>query len=159
MEIFLREPQPGDIGWLISTHGIMYSQQFHFDLRFEIDIAKKVSSSYEQSNDFNILIIAHIDSERVGSIAVSLQFEKSAFINFLCVRNAYRRRGVAKKMFENVIKRSRDYGLELLRLETYSCLVGAREMYKNYGFKMYQSNKDIEKYSRVFDQEFWEMRL
>ena len=159
MEILLRKPTLGDIGWVISIHGEIYSRQFHFDSTFEINITQKVASFYEQINDFNILLIAENNGERVGSIAVSLQSEKSAFINFLLVRDEYRGRGVARKLMDKVIQRSRDYGLESIRLETYSCLVDARGMYIKYGFKLYESNKNIKKFGQVFDQEFWELNL
>ena len=123
MEILLKEPVPGDIGWLISTHGAIYSQQFHFDLGFEIDIARKVFSFYQQTDDFNVLFIAHVGDTRVGSIAVSRKPDNSAFVNFLVVLKEYRGKGVAKKLFDRVLDRSRKHGFERLRLETCSCLI------------------------------------
>lgn len=159
MEIILREPKPGDIGWVISMHGIIYSRQFHLDSRFEIDIAKKMLSFYENLNDFNLLLIAQRNHERVGSVAVSMKSENSAFVNFLLVLDPYRGHGIGGRLMDHIIKRSRDHGLEFLRLETYSLLEDARNLYLKYGFKRYQTNKDMKKYGQVFDQEFWELRL
>jgi hypothetical protein len=31
----IRKAKPGDLGWVISMHGITYSQEFQFDLNFE----------------------------------------------------------------------------------------------------------------------------
>ena len=159
MEIDFKEPIPGDIGWLISTHGLIYSRQFKFDLNFELDIAKKVITFYEKPNGFNLLLIAHVNGERSGSIAVSLKPDNTAFINFLMVKTECRGRGVAKKLMDKVIAHTKDHRLNVLRLETYSCLVDARELYKKYGFKRFKINKDVEVYGQVFDQEFWEKRL
>lgn len=54
MKITLRNPVPGDIGWLISIHGELYAEQFNFDLNFEIDITKKVVGFLE--NDVRNII-------------------------------------------------------------------------------------------------------
>lgn len=159
MEIILRNPVPGDIGWLISQHGTLYAKQFNFDSNFETDIAKKVLSFLEMANPFNMLWIATIDHQPVGSIAVSLKPDQTAFINFLLVVTEYRGAGVAKTLMDQVISHCREHNLDLVRLETYSCLKAARELYKKYDFTLSTRNTDVEKYGQSFDQEFWEKRL
>ncbi|EKE05303.1 MAG: hypothetical protein ACD_19C00364G0004 [uncultured bacterium] len=56
MEITLRSPIPGDIGWLISMHGHLYSEQFNFDSNFEIDIAKKIISFFDITKQFQCVL-------------------------------------------------------------------------------------------------------
>ncbi len=159
MKIILREQVPDDIGWLILMHGLLYSKQFNFDSQFEVDIAKKVISFFEEANDFDTLWIAQIESDRVGSIAVSIKSDQTAFVNFLLVKAKYRGHGVASKLIDKVIAHTEENGLKILRLETYSCLEDARKLYKKYGFKPYKKNASIEKYGQIFDQEFWEKRI
>ncbi len=159
MKLTIREPKAGDLGWLISTHGSLYSQQYNFDSDFEIDIARKVISFIESKHAFNRIFIAQVNSRRAGSIAVSIKSDDSAFINFLLVKNQYRGQGIGKKIMEKVISHTVDNGLRFMRLETYSCLQNARKMYEKYDFKMYKKNPAIEKYGQVFDQEFWEKEI
>ncbi|MFC5695218.1 GNAT family N-acetyltransferase [Pseudomonas sp. GCM10022186] len=159
MEVILRNPIPGDIGWLISTHGRLYAEQFEFDSNFEKDIAKKVIAFLETQNPLNMLWVATIDNEAIGSIAVSLKTDQTAFINFLLVKTEYRGCGVAKKLMNKVISHCKDHDIGLLCLETYSCLKSARELYKKYDFTLSTKNVDVKKYSQSFDQEFWEKRL
>lgn len=156
MEIILRNPIPGDIGWLISMHGHLYSEQFNFDSNFEIDIAKKVISFLDIENNFNALWVAEINSKRVGSITVSIKHDQTAFANFLLVKPEYRRYGVAKKLLDMVISHTKDFNLKVLRLETYSCLEDARKLYMKYDFTLYEKNVAFKKYGQSFDQEFWE---
>lgn len=155
-EIILRKPVPGDIGWVISMHGLLYSQQFKFELNFEVDIAGKITSFFEKSHEFNRLLIAQVGGSRAGSIAISLKPDKSAFINFLLVKNEFRRRGIAKRLMEKVIEQAEEADLSVLRLETYSCLEQARALYEKYDFKPYKKIRGVERYGQVFDQEFWE---
>lgn len=159
MDILVRAPSPGDIGWLISTHGQLYAEQFNFDQKFEIDIAKKVIAFLESSYDFNMLLIAITDNKRVGSIAVSLKPDRTAFVNFLLVKTEYRGYGIAKKLLDKVISHSKNNDINAIRLETYSCLENARRLYSKYGFAMYKKNAAVEKYGQSFDQEFWEKQL
>ncbi len=95
----------------------------------------------------------------MGSIAVSLRLEHTAFINFLLVVHEHQGRGIARRMMDETIAYSKDHGLKRIRLETYSCLTAARELYRKFGFKLYQTNKDLHKYSQTFDQEFWERAI
>lgn len=159
MEIILRNPIPGDIGWLISMHGKLYAEQFGFDSNFESDIAKKVIGFLEKQNSFNMLWVATINNEPIGSIAVSLKPDQAAFINFLLVKTERQNCGVATALMNKVVSHCKDYDIDLLCLETYSCLKSARNLYKKYGFTLSTRNADVKKYGQSFDQEFWEKRF
>ncbi len=159
MNIELRKPKPGDIGWVIAKHGEVYSQQFLLNSRFELDIARKIVSFFGNPADFDIFIIAKIDGKRAGSLAISQQSETIAFINFLLVLEVYRGRGVARTLMRKVIQHAQEYPFKYLRLETYSILRDARKLYRKLGFTRYQVVADVEEYGRVFDQEYWELKL
>ena len=159
MEIILRNPIPGDIGWLISMHGKLYAEQFEFDSNFERDIAKKVIAFLEKQDSFKMLWVATINNEPIGSIAVSLKPDQTAFINFLLVKTECRGCGVAKTLMNKVISHCKGHNIGLLCLETYSCLKAARKLYKKYDFTLSTKNVAVKKYSQSFDQEFWEKRF
>ncbi|HEY0844874.1 MAG TPA: GNAT family N-acetyltransferase [Noviherbaspirillum sp.] len=159
MEVILRNPIPGDIGWLISIHGKLYAEQFEFDSNFEKDIARKLIAFLDKQDDFNRIWVATTGEEPIGSIAVSLKPDQSAFINFLLVKTAYRGRGVARSLMDKVVSHCRDNNIGLLSLETYSCLTAARKLYGQYGFTLSTRKVGVEKYGQSFDQEFWEKRL
>ena len=159
MKITLRNPVPGDIGWLISIHGESYAEQFNFDSNFEVHIAKKVIGFLENDAKFNKIWIAETGTERVGSIAISLRQNQTSFINFLLVKREYRGHGIAKQLMDKVIYHSQKFNINSIRLETYSCLKDSRNLYKKYGFEPYEVRPNLEKYGQSFDQEFWEKRL
>lgn len=159
MEITFRSPAPGDIGWLISVHGELYAEQFSFDSNFEMDIAKKALGFLENNSKFNKIWIAQAGAERVGSIAISLRPDQTSFINFLLVKREYWGRGIARQLMDMAIHHAQDANINVIRLETYSCLKDARNLYKKYGFEPYDIRPSLEKYGQSFDQEFWEKRL
>lgn len=157
--IVLRDRIPGDYGWIISKHGEIYSQEFHFDRQFEIDIAKKILTLNDNPGSGFRLWIAEVDGLRAGSMAVSKLTEETAFANFVLVLNKYRGMGIAKSLMNNIIEHCRQSDFKTLRLETYSCLQDARELYISMGFAITESTRNMQKYGQTFDREFWELNL
>lgn len=156
MEVTLRHHIPGDLQWLVAAHGELYAGQFQFDAEFTLDIARKLEIFLARSDDFSRIFIAENGTERIGSIAVSLQAESTAFINFFMVTESFQGRGVARHLLEKVLCHAGENGAGLVRLETYSCLTAARNLYQGYGFSCVEVQTHIEKYGQVFDREFWE---
>lgn len=156
----LRQHKPGDIGWIICQHGEIYTNEFSFDPSFEIHIANKFVDFFgERNTSFDTVWVAEVNEERAGSIAVSRKSDKRAFVNFVLVLDKYRGRKIAYKLFEVAIQHCRDHQFELLELETYSCLEGARKLYDKIGFNITEADKGVTLFGQTLDREFWEMRL
>ena len=65
----LREPRPGDMGWVVQSHGAFYAREYGFDSSFEglvAEIAAKFLASFDASRER--CWIADIDGTQVGSI-------------------------------------------------------------------------------------------
>jgi len=63
----LREPRPGDIGWIVQSHGALYASEYGFDSSFEAlvaEITAKFLSSFDASRER--CWIADIDGTQVG---------------------------------------------------------------------------------------------
>ena len=146
MKFNLRKPKPGDLGWVIAMHGEVYAQEFHLNPRFEVDIARKGVSLYGNPSDFDSFIIAEIEGQRAGSIAVSKQTETIAFVNFLLVLPEFRGQGIARALMLKVIEHAKAYPFKRIRLETYSILEAARKLYQNLGFTRYEMIAEVKKY-------------
>ncbi|WDP88530.1 MAG: GNAT family N-acetyltransferase [Desulfobacter sp.] len=159
MSSSIRPMGPGDMGWIISQHGLVYSNEFNFDLSFEVDIAGKAVSLCKKKDPFTRIWIKEVDGEKAGSIAISKLGEGLAFINFLMVLNRYRGRGIARQLMAFALNYAEGNGFERVRLETYSCLKAARRIYSGLGFQMSDPIRKLNKYGQRFDQEFWELAL
>ena len=159
MSASIKQIGPGDIGWIISQHGLVYSDEFNFDFNFEIDIALKIVSLCKKRDPFTRIWIKKVNGENAGSIAISKIGEKIAFINFLMVLNRYRGRGIAQALMECALNHAKINGFERISLETYSCLKSARKIYTGIGFRISDPVKQVNKYGQNFNQEFWELVL
>ena len=155
----IREHQAGDIGWVISQHGKIYSKEFKFTPPFELDIAKKAISLLENKDKFTRLWLKEIQGKNAGSIAISMLQQGTAFINFLLVLDKFRGNNIAQELMNQAIQHAKTHGCQKIRLETYSCLTSARLLYKKLGFQLCESHNNIQKYGQTFEQEFWELTL
>ncbi|MDA1372664.1 MAG: GNAT family N-acetyltransferase [Proteobacteria bacterium] len=154
----LRTHQPGDLGWIISTHGEIYSREFGFDGSFEINIADKVLKYFSTEDDFNRVWIAMVDDKRAGSVAVRALSEATAFVNFVVVLNEFRGQGIARSLMDGMIEHVRKHRYQKIRLETFTCLEVARELYRDLGFTVIE-NSVIHAFGRDLTREFWELTL
>ena len=154
----IRNQQPGDLGWIISIHGEVYTREFGFDASFEINIADKIVKYFSEKHDFNRVWIAEVDGQLAGSVAIRELPDKVGFINFVVVLNEFRGQGIARALMDKVIAHGRAHGKDKLRLETFTVLLGARELYKKIGFEIVEAN-ELELFSSNMVQEFWELTL
>ena len=155
----IREKGPGDLGWIISRHGSVYTGEFGFDAGFEVDIAKKAVDLCQKNDKFTRIWIKEEEGKNAGSIAVSARENNTAFINFLLVLEEFRGKGIARELMEHTREHARRNGFTKLRLETYSCLTAARRLYAALGFCITDPVERMEKYGQTFDREFWEMEI
>ncbi len=155
----IRKLQAGDLGWMISMHGVIYAREFGFNTDFEAGIARKAARIYESEDSFNRIWITDVEGQRAGSIAVSRQDDGAAFINFVLVLEEFRGRGIAKELMRHLIEYVREAGIETIRLETYTCLKHARYMYRELGFRIASNEKDCQRFGLTLEQEYWELDL
>ena len=151
--------EPGDLGWMISMHGVIYSREFHFDSNFEVDIARKAIALCDKKDGFSEIWIKKVAGENAGSIAVSNIAEGVAFINFVLVLERYRGQGIAGELMRHALDYAKTQGCHQVKLETYSSLTNARKLYATLGFRISGPVKQLEKYGQTFEQEFWAIEL
>jgi hypothetical protein len=69
--VVLRDPQPGDMGWVVQQHGEIYAREYGWNSEFEAlvaDIAGKYLKNFQP--DWEKCWIAELDGERVGAVFV-----------------------------------------------------------------------------------------
>ena len=159
MSTQIRGLQPGDLGWMISMHGLVYAREFGFNTDFEAGIARKAATIYESEDSFNRIWIKEVEGQRAGSIAVSRLDDGAAFINFVLVMDEFRGRGIAKELMHHLIEYVREAGIARIRLETYTCLEHARVMYRELGFRIASNEKDCQRFGLTLEQEYWQLDL
>jgi DNA-binding MarR family transcriptional regulator/GNAT superfamily N-acetyltransferase len=155
----LREPRPGDMGFVVQSHGALYASEYGFDASFEAlvaDIAAKFLTSFDASRER--CWIADIDGVPVGSVFLVRHNDEIAKLRLLLVDPAGRGQGLGKRLVDECVGFAKARGYRRITLWTQSILVAARKIYQDAGFELVKSEPH-----RSFGQnlvgETWERAL
>ncbi|MCP3471975.1 helix-turn-helix domain-containing GNAT family N-acetyltransferase [Bradyrhizobium sp. CCGUVB1N3] len=136
----LRDPRPGDMGWVVQSHGALYASEYGFDAGFEAlvaEIVAKYMTSYDASRER--CWIADIEGRPVGSVFLVKASDDVAKLRLLLLDPTARGRGLGQRLVAECVSFARACGYRRMTLWTQSILVGARKIYQDAGFKLVAS--------------------
>ncbi|MBG9386843.1 bifunctional helix-turn-helix transcriptional regulator/GNAT family N-acetyltransferase [Caenimonas aquaedulcis] len=157
--IVLRDPQPGDMGWVIEQHGALYAREWGYTADFEAlvaDIAAQFIRKFDPA--WEKAWIAEIDGERVGSVFVVRKSATVAKLRLLILTPQARGLGLGGRLTDECIAFARAKGYRKLVLWTQSELLAARAIYKSRGFVRTASERN-NAFGKRLTSETWELDL
>lgn len=158
-KVVLRDPRPGDIGWVVQMHGELYAREYGFDAEFEAlvaEIAAKYIRHFDPEHEKGW--IAEVDGERAGCVFLVRKSATVAQLRLLLLRPEARGLGVGGKLTDACIAFAQAKGYRRMMLWTQSNLTAARAIYQSRGFVLKQSDPN-EAFGQQLVSEIWERRL
>jgi DNA-binding MarR family transcriptional regulator/ribosomal protein S18 acetylase RimI-like enzyme len=155
----LRSHRPGDIGWIIQRHGVVYAEEYNFDETFEALVAE-ILVVFIRNHDprRECLWIAEQAGHRIGSIMIVDTGDRVAQLRLLLVEPKARGQSVGMRLIDACINFSKRNRYRKIKLWTQSNLLAARHLYEKKGFEKV-SESPHKSFGQDLIAEFWELRL
>ena len=129
--------QPGDLGQVISLHGLLYAREFGFDCTFEASVAVVISDFYLVFNpDQERLWLLETGSQITGSIGIVRRSYSEAQLRWFLVHPVHRGQGIGGLLLKEAINFCKDDKYRTISLSTFSELTKASKLYQNAGFQI-----------------------
>jgi len=157
----LRDPRPGDLGWMVSRHGVLYAAEYGWNEQLEA-IAAEVVAAFARHHDprRERCWIAERDGVNVGSILLVSHPERPgvAKLRLLLVEPSVRGLGIGRRLVDECLRFARHARYHTITLWTNDVLTSARHLYEDAGFQLlHEEPNDL--FGVPLTAQTWELTL
>ncbi|WP_327670461.1 MULTISPECIES: helix-turn-helix domain-containing GNAT family N-acetyltransferase [unclassified Streptomyces] len=134
--VLLREPGPGDLGWIVARNGALYAAEFGWNADYE-GLVARIVADFAEDHDPHLerVWIAELDGRPVGCVmCVRDEAPGTARLRLLLVEPEARGLGIGNRLVRACIDFARGVGYREMTLWTNDVLKSARSIYQRHGF-------------------------
>jgi GNAT superfamily N-acetyltransferase len=129
------ELRPGDLGAIVSLHGVVYARERGFDPTFEAYVAGPLAEFVRSGDRRQRLWIAERDGRIVGCVAIVAAAPRTAQLRWFLVAPGARGQGLGRRLLEEAVAFCKASGYADVILWTESVLTTAAHLYCLAGFR------------------------
>lgn len=155
----LRDPEPGDFGWIIHRHGVLYADEQNLDTSFEGVVAEIITEYLKNYNPKRerAWVVEHAGSV-AGSIFVTEGDQDTAKLRLFYVEPDARGLGIGTRLVSECIKFARQKSYKRLTLWTHSTQEAAAKIYQAQGFEM-TDETEMDAFGQTLKRQNWQIEL
>ncbi len=160
----LRDPEPGDLGWMVQRHAEIYGEEYGWRGPFE-GVCARIVSDFSANFDAKLekCWIADMDGQRAGCVMLVKDDPKAkksdvARIRLLLLEPSARGMGLGRRLVEECVSFARAKGYRRVTLWTHKELTAARAIYAKLGFTK-TGEESHDDWGGKATSEFWDLDL
>jgi DNA-binding MarR family transcriptional regulator/GNAT superfamily N-acetyltransferase len=135
-DVLLREPRPGDLGWIVQRNAALYTAEHGWNTDYE-GLVARIVADFAEDHDPHLerVWIAEVDGRQVGSVmCVRDEAPGTARLRLLLVEPDARGLGIGDRLVSACVGFARGVGYREMVLWTNDVLTSARRIYLRHGF-------------------------
>ncbi|MFF3334744.1 GNAT family N-acetyltransferase [Streptomyces sp. NPDC002888] len=137
-DVALREPAPGELGWIVERNAALYASGYGFNAAYE-GLVARIVADFAEDHDPHLerVWIAELDGRPVGCVmCVRDDAPGTARLRLLLVEPDARGLGIGDRLVGAVVDFAREVGYRDIVLWTNDILGAARRIYQRHGFAL-----------------------
>lgn len=128
---------PGDLGFIIHRHGVMYAEEYKHGVSFEVYVAKGICEFYQNYNpEKDRVWICEHNGKIIGSLFLQHRKNRTAQLRYFYLENEYRGIGMGKLLMNLFFDFYKKSGYISSFLWTTDELDTAAALYSRHGFSI-----------------------
>ncbi|MFJ7078643.1 GNAT family N-acetyltransferase [Streptomyces sp. NPDC098781] len=159
-DVLLREPGPGDLGWIVQRNAALYAAEYGWNTDYE-GLVARIVADFAEDHDPHLerVWIAELDGRPVGSVmCVRDEAPGTARLRLLLVEPEARGLGIGDRLVTAVVDFARGVGYRELVLWTNDVLAAARRLYQRHGFVL-TAEKPHRSFGKDLNGQDWRLDL
>ncbi len=126
----------GDLGRIITLHGVVYEPLGGFGLSFEAYVAKTIAEYVLDNSSRGRVWLAERDNDLVGCVAIAEREQNTGQLRWLLVDSAMRGFGLGRRLVTLALDHCVERGMTSVYLDTTDGLPESMQLYEKLGFEV-----------------------
>jgi GNAT superfamily N-acetyltransferase len=155
--IVIRTRRPGDAGYIVYRHGVLYEREYGLDQVFEKYVLAGLLAFLENPAGGEIWM-AECDNKIAGFIAVVGIDPQTAQLRWFLLEPEFRGQGLGHRLMTTLIDFCRQQNYRHIFLWTFQGLDAARHLYERFGFRLTEE-KPNNTWKNQLTEQRWDLYL